>query len=83
MLDSEGRLIESTKIHIDKLYEEYTTFCYGSARVRPVGLKRYVQRLRELSIFMGFKVDSMTVYGLTMDKAKDTLIRSVPLVRNF
>lgn len=83
MLDSEGSLLESTKIHIDKLYEEYTTFCYGSARVRPVGLKRYVQRLRELSIFMGFKVDSMTVFGLTMDKGKDTLIKSVPLVRNF
>ena len=78
MLDSEGRLLESTKIHIDKLYEEYTTFCYGVAHVRPVGLKRYVQRLRELSIFMGFKVDNMMVLGLTMEKGK-----GAPLVRNF
>lgn len=78
VLDSEGRLSEGTKIHIDKLYEEYTAFCYGAAHVRPVGLKRYVQRLRELSIFMGFKVDNMMVLGLTMDVAK-----GVKLVRNF
>lgn len=83
VLNDDGSLSESTKIHADKLYEEYTAFCYSTAHARPVGLKRYSQRLRELSIFMGFKVDSLTVYGLTMDKGQATMARSVPLIRNF
>lgn len=69
----------TAKIHLDKLYEEYSAFCYSQRSVRPVGLRRYYQRLTELSYFMGFKVENMMVYGLTMAKDQETMEKSVPL----
>lgn len=72
--------LETTaKIHLDKLYEEYSAFCYAQRSVKPVGLRRYYQRLQELSYFMGFKVENMMVYGLTMARDSETMENSVPL----
>lgn len=71
------------KIHADKLYESYSAFCYSTPPARPVGSRRYLQRLRELATFMGYKVDDMMVYGLTMEKDAKTLAATVPLTRDF
>lgn len=71
------------KIHADKLYESYSAFCYTMPPAKPVGSRRYLQRLRELATFMGYRVDDMMVYGLTMDRDAVTMEKTVPLVRDF
>ena len=68
----------SVKMLKDKLYEHYTGFCYSGANAKPVGLRRFEARLRELGILMGFKTDDMMVYGLTMEK---DVQGSVPLAQ--
>lgn len=64
----EEPLKKSTGTNIAELYEKYTAFCYSKARARPVGLRKFSQRLRELGIFMNFRVDGLMVYGLTLKK---------------
>lgn len=71
------------KIHVDKLYEEYSAFCYSQRGLKPTGLRRYYQRIQELSYFMGFKVENMIIYGLTLSKEPETIAISVPLDRLF
>lgn len=73
----------TAKIHVDRLYEEYTAFCYGIAHARPVGLRKYLQRLKELGIFMGFRIENMMVYGLTMEKDPRVIEETEPLFRSF
>lgn len=57
-----------TSLQVNSLYEKYTAFCYATARARPVGLRRFLQRLNELGNFMGFRVEGLMVFGLTMEK---------------
>lgn len=59
---------KKASIQVNSLYEKYTSFCYATARARPVGLRRFLQRLDELGTFMGFRVEGLMVNGLTMDK---------------
>ena len=35
-------------IKINSLYERYQNFCYGTVRARPVGLRKFIQRLKDL-----------------------------------
>lgn len=83
VLDQEGKVNEKEKIHIDKLQEEYSTYCYAVEHTKPVGPRRYGQRLRELATFMKINMDSSYIYGVTMDKTPAALKTSIPLIRNF
>lgn len=51
-----------------KLYESYRTFCYGEASAKPVGLRKFLARLKELGLIYGFSVSDLKVSGLTTDK---------------
>lgn len=57
-------------ILVNQLYEKYSGFCYAVAHAKPVGLRAFLTRLKELGTFMGFTVDGLQVCGLTMDKDK-------------
>lgn len=59
---------KTSSVQVNSLYEKYTAFCYATARAQPVGLRRFLQRLTELGTFMGFQVEGLMVYGLTMEK---------------
>lgn len=83
VLHEDGSLNTKEKIHIDKLQEEYSTFCYSVEHTKPVGPRRYSQRLRELTTFMGLKMDSSFIYGVSMDKSPSMMKTSIPLIRNF
>ena len=62
------------KISVNQLYEKYSSFCYATAHARPVGLRLFLMRLKELGTFMGFRLDGLTVFGLTLDKGKGVLL---------
>ena len=59
-----------SKLVVQQLYEKYSSFCYAVAHAKPVGLRTFLTRLKELGTFMGFQLDGLTVIGLTMDKEK-------------
>lgn len=66
-------------LHVDKLYESYASFCYSQKSSRPIGVRRYYQRLQELSYFMGFKVDNMIIKGITLSNDPSVIEDSIPL----
>jgi phage/plasmid-associated DNA primase len=53
-------------IQAQQLYEKYSSFCYAVAHAKPVGLRMFLMRLKELGTFMDFRLDGLTVIGLTM-----------------
>lgn len=71
------RACENEEILIQKLYETYRTFCYGSVGARPVGLRKFLSRLSELAIIFGFSVDNSKVSGLTLDRGKGKIVSRV------
>lgn len=62
------RVLPEVETPIQKLFETYKTFCYGQASAKPVGLRRFLQRLKELGLIYGFTVTDSKVFGLTTDK---------------
>lgn len=52
--------ISSTKLH-----DEYLGFCSGGVGVRPVGLRKFSQRMRELAAILGFKIATASTGGVT------------------
>ena len=65
---------QSQRIVVQQLYEKYSSFCYATAHAKPVGLRTFLTRLKELGTFMGFQLDGLMVVGLTMDKEKGARI---------
>jgi phage/plasmid-associated DNA primase len=59
----------SSPVSVNSIYEKYSSFCYSTAHVRPVGLRIFLMRLTELGSFMGFSVNGLTVNGITLDKS--------------
>ena len=51
---------------LNQLYEKYCTFCYSVSKNKPVGLRTFLNRLMELSVFLGFEVKGLEVIGLTL-----------------
>jgi phage/plasmid-associated DNA primase len=67
----------NSPLAVNTLYEKYSSFCYATAHVKPVGLRLFLTRLQELSVLLEFEVVGLTVYGLTMDKDGEPLTRSL------
>lgn len=68
------RLKKNSSIPTDKLYETYRSFCYAIAGARPVGLRKFYTRLKELGIIFGFSVGNLEVNGLTMEKGEGSRV---------
>lgn len=66
--------MQKSPVSVNSIYEKYSSFCYATAHVRPVGLRVFLMRMTELGNFMGFKVDGLTVYGLTLDKTQGEIL---------
>jgi hypothetical protein len=49
----------------DKLYEAYSGFCYSVEGSRPIGARKFKQRVREMSTLLGLKVEDGKVKGLS------------------
>lgn len=64
----------SSQVSVNSIYEKYSSFCYATAHVRPVGLRVFLMRMMELGSFMGFKTDGLTVYGLTLDRTQGEVL---------
>lgn len=60
---------EGETIDMERLYAGYKAFCYGEAGAKPIGLRKFFTRLKELGIIMGFGVteSGALVRGLTLD----------------
>lgn len=69
------RLKADSSILTDKLYEKYRSFCYSVASARPVGLRKFYARLKEMAVLLGFTMDNFMVYGLTMEKGVGKPVR--------
>ena len=65
---------QKSPVSVNSIYEKYSSFCYATAHVRPVGLRVFLMRMTELGNFMGFKVDGLMVYGLTLDKTQGEIL---------
>lgn len=59
---------EKKGLSVQLLYEKYSSFCYAVAHAKPVGLRIFLMRLKELGVFMNFQLDGLMVVGLTMEK---------------
>ena len=66
--------MQKSPVSVNSIYEKYSSFCYATAHARPVGLRVFLMRMTELGNFMGFKVDGLTVYGLTLDKTQGEIL---------
>lgn len=76
LVSEEGpRLEKNSSILTDTLYQSYRNFCYSVASARPVGLRKFYTRLKELGILLGFCADNIKVSGLTMDKESGKPVR--------
>lgn len=75
LISEEGpRLSKNSTIQLDTLYENYRSFCYGTAGARPVGRRKFMTTLKEQGILYGFSVNNSEVSGLTMDKDAGTSV---------
>lgn len=72
---TEQEIDSAQKIVVQQLYEKYSSFCYAVAHAKPVGLRTFLNRLKELGTFMGFRLDGLMVLGLTMEKGKGVAIK--------
>ena len=68
---------EGETIELKRLYDAYKGFCYSEAGAKPVGLRKFFTRMKELGIVMGFSVDGSAefVNGLTLDGKGEMLGR--------
>lgn len=58
---------EGGKLQLNQLYERYSTYCYSVSKNKPVGLRVFLNRLMELSVFLNFEVNGLEVRGLSLD----------------
>lgn len=65
---------EDCRVETDRLYEAYKGFCYNVAGTRPIGLRKFYTRLKEMGIILGFKVGITDVEGLTLDRCNGSNI---------
>lgn len=61
---------------VNQLYEKYSSFCYATAHAKPVGLRLFLMRLKELGTFMDFQLDGLTVVGLTLEKGQGVRLKA-------
>lgn len=66
----------SSRISEDRLFKEYFSFCLGPGGARPVTLKQFRNRMKELASLMGFRL----VMELTSLGGQQAVYESVTLV---
>lgn len=75
--DKGPRKKESDKVELERIYAGYKAFCYSEAGAKPVGLRKFYTRMKELGIVMGFGVDATGTFvkGLCLDGTGEMLGR--------
>lgn len=68
---------EGETIEIERIYAGYKGFCYGEAGAKPIGLRKFYTRMKELGIVLGFTIDGSAefVKGLSLDGTGEALGR--------
>lgn len=66
-----------SEVPVNMIYEKYSSFCYATARVKPVGLRIFLMRIKELGAFMGFQLNGLMVCGLTTGKEGEILCKDL------
>lgn len=68
---------EGETIELERLYAGYKAFCYSEAGAKPIGLRKFYTRMKELGIVMGFTIEGAGTLakGLTLDGSGETLGR--------
>ena len=75
--DKGPRKKESETVELERIYAGYKAFCYSEAGAKPVGLRKFYTRMKELGIVMGFGVDATGTFvkGLCLDGTGEMLGR--------
>lgn len=75
--DKGPRKKESESVELERIYAGYKAFCYSEAGAKPVGLRKFYTRMKELGIVMGFGVDATGTFvkGLCLDGTGEMLGR--------
>lgn len=75
--DKGPRKKESESVELERVYAGYKAFCYSEAGAKPVGLRKFYTRMKELGIVMGFGIDATGTFvkGLCLDGTGEMLGR--------
>lgn len=75
--DKGPRKKESESVELERIYAGYKAFCYSEAGAKPVGLRKFYTRMKELGIVMGFGIDATGTFvkGLCLDGTGEMLGR--------
>ena len=65
----------SSTVLISALYEKYREYCLGDASAKPVGLRKFYQKLLETANLLGFSVSGSCLSGITLDSKTGTAFR--------
>lgn len=68
----------SNHISEGRLYQEYWSFCFGPAAVRPVGSRAFRQRMKDLQSELGFQIE----YQVNAMGVQDAHYRCITLAAN-
>lgn len=66
--DEGPRKVDAGEVEMERLYEAYRAFCYSVAGAKPIGLRKFYTRMREMGIIMGFTVKQLVAVGLSLDR---------------
>lgn len=75
--DKGPRKKEDERVELERIYAGYKAFCYSEAGAKPVGLRKFYTRMKELGIVMGFGMDATGTFvkGLCLDGSGEALGR--------